>query len=208
MKRRALLLAFPLTATLAACGSVLPDRPYVEVKRFPLTAARPQGAPGRGRRVLEVRLMRAAPGMETRGLRSVRVDGTESVDYYAEWSAPPAELAEEGLRRWLSASGLFGGVVAPGSRARADFVLECELTALVADLGRREARAGLSAVLLRNRDGEAQVLRQLAVSGTAPLPAPEGKDDALPAEVLAAGMNEAFAAALGALERGITPLVR
>jgi ABC-type uncharacterized transport system auxiliary subunit len=203
MKRRALLLAFPL----AACGSVLPDRPYVEVKRFPLRAARPQGAPGRGRRVLEVRLMRAAPGMEARGLRALRADGTESVDYYAEWSAPPAELAEEALRRWLSASGLFSGVVAPGSRARADFILECELTGLVADLGRREARAGLSAVLLRDRDGETQVLTQLAVTGTAPLPAPAA-DGTLPAEAQAAGMNEAFTAALGALERGMTPLVR
>jgi cholesterol transport system auxiliary component len=204
MKRRALLLAFPL----AACGSVLPDRPYVEVKRFPLTAARPQGGAGRGRRVLEVRLMRAAPGMETRGLRSIRADGTESVDFYAEWSAPPAELAEEALRRWLSASGLFGGVVAPGSRARADFVLECELTALIADLGRGQARAGLSAVLLRNRDGEAQVLRQFTLQGTAPLPAPAEKGGTLPPETLAAGMNEAFASALRALEQGIAPLVR
>jgi len=208
MKRRALLLAFPLTAALAACSSVLPDRPYVEVKRFPLTVTRPQGASGRGRRVLEVRLMRAAPGMEARGLRSLRPDGTENVDYYAEWIAPPAELAEEGLRRWLSGSGLFSGVVAQGSRARPDFVLECELTELVADLGRREARAGISGVLLRNRDGDVQVLRQLSVTGTAPLPAPEGKDATLPPEALAAGMDQAFISALSMLERNIAPLVR
>ncbi|MBO1073169.1 ABC-type transport auxiliary lipoprotein family protein [Roseomonas marmotae] len=201
MKRRALLLALPMTVALAACGSVL-ERPYVEVQRFPLDARRPGARRGPGRRVLLLRLMRAGPGMETRGLRSVRPDGTENVDFYAEWVAPPAELAEEALRRWLSASGLFSAVVAPGSRARADYILECELTTLVADIPKRQARAGLSAVLIRDRDGDTQVLRQFAVTGTAPLPAPSA-DGTLPAEVQAAGMNEALAAALGSLENRI-----
>ncbi|MFB9970784.1 ABC-type transport auxiliary lipoprotein family protein [Pseudoroseomonas cervicalis] len=196
LPRRSLLALAPLG--LAAC-SVLPDRPYVEVRRFPLAPPRPgPGAGGPARRVLLVRLMRAAPGQEARGLRSLREDGTEQVDYYAEWSAPPAELAEEAMRRWLSASGLFSAVVAPGSRAAADLTLETELTALLADLGRGEARAGLSAVLLRE-GSETRVLTQLAVTGTAPLPAARP----LRPEALAAAMNEAFAAALGALERGI-----
>ncbi|WBV44059.1 ABC-type transport auxiliary lipoprotein family protein [Pseudoroseomonas cervicalis] len=194
--RRALLVLAPLG--LAAC-SVLPDRPYVEVRRFPLAPPPPPATGGRGRRVLLLRLMRAAPGQEARGLRSLREDGTEQVDYYAEWSAPPAELAEEAMRRWLAGSGLFSAVVAPGSRAAADLTLETELTALLADLGRGEARAGLSAVLLREGGEGSQVLTQLAVTGTAPLPAARP----LRPEALAAAMNEAFAAALGALERGI-----
>lgn len=208
MKRRGLLLVLPILP-LAACGSVLPDRPYVETKRFPLLAPRPASAPRRaaGNRVLLVRLLRAAPGLETRGLRSIRPDGTENVDFYAEWTAPPAEVAEEALRRWLSASGLFGGVVAPGSRASNDYVLECELTALVADPPKREARAGLSAILLREAGGENRLLTQLAVTGTAPLPAPAA-DGTLPPETLAAGMNAAFAAALGALENGIAGYLR
>lgn len=207
MKRRALLLALPMTAGLAACGSVLPDRPYVETLRFPFTATRNGPPAGAGRRVLLVRLMRAAPGMETRGLRSIRADGTESVDFYAEWTAPPAELAEESLRRWLSASGLFGAVVAQGTRAPSDFTLECELTALVADIGRGEARAGLSAVLMRDVNGESRLVRQLAVTGRAPLPA-VAADATLPPATVAAGMNAAFAAALGALENGLAPFVR
>ncbi|WP_419896299.1 hypothetical protein [Roseomonas sp. USHLN139] len=200
MNRRFALLALP---ALAAC-SVLPDRPYVEVRRFPLVPGRDPAAPmpprsGR-RRVLLVRLMRAAPGQDSRGLRSLRADGTESLDYYAEWSAPPAELAEEALRRWLSAGGLFGAVVAPGTRARADLVLETELTALLADLGSGQARAGLSAVLLREGEGGPTLVTQLAVTGTAPIPpGPRGP------EVLAAAMTDAFAAALGALERGLAP---
>ncbi len=207
MKRRALLLALPMTAGLAACGSVLPNRPYVETLRFPFTATRSGPPAGAGRRVLLVRLMRAAPGMETRGLRSIRPDGTEIVDFYSEWTAPPADLAEESLRRWLSASGLFGAVVAQGTRASADFTLECELTALVADLGQGEARAGLSAVLMRDVNGEARLLRQLAVTGRSPLP-PLAADGTLPPAVLAAAMNAAFAASLGALEAGLAPFVR
>jgi ABC-type uncharacterized transport system auxiliary subunit len=200
--RRLALLALP---ALGAC-SLLPDRPYVEVRRFPLAPLRDPAAaaPSRGgrRRVLLVRLLRAAPGQDSRGLRSLRADGTEALDYYAEWSAPPAELAEEAMRRWLSAGGLFSAVVAPGTRARPDLVLETELTTLLADLGAGQARAGLSAVLLREGEGGAAVLTQLAVNGTAPIPQP------LPAaprgpEVLAAAMAEALAAALGALERGI-----
>src|SRR3712207_7059154 len=46
-----------------------------------------------------------------------------------EWVAPPAELVEEALRRWLTGSGLFSAVTVPGSRARSDLVLETELTA-------------------------------------------------------------------------------
>lgn len=197
MNRRLLLLALP---TLGAC-SVLPERPYVETRRFPLDPRRGAGAParrGRGR-VLLVRLMRAAPGQDVRGLRSLREDGTVSVDFYAEWSAPPVELAEEAMRRWLSASGLFSGVVASGSRVSPDLTLESELTALHADLAKGEAVAGLSIVLLRESGSEPQLLTQLAIRGTAPLPAQRP----LGPERLAEAMNEAMASALGALEQGL-----
>lgn len=195
MNRR-LLLALPL---LGAC-SVIPNRPYVETRRFPLDPRRdaPPARRGRGR-VLQVRLMRAAPGQDVRGLRTLREDGTISVDFYAEWSAPPVELAEEALRRWLSASGLFNGVVATGSRVSPDLVLETELTALHADLGAGEAVAGLSVVLLRETGGDARLLTQLAIRGTAPLP----PQRPLTPEMAAESMNEALGSALGALEKGL-----
>src|SRR5689334_5589728 len=118
---------------LAGC-SVLPSRPYQEVQRFTLTPERtqrrtaPPGAP-----VLLLRSLRAAPGMEDRGLRSLSGQGQVSATYYAEWIAPPAELVEEALRRWLQASGLFSSVTAPGSRLRAGLVLEGELLRLQAE---------------------------------------------------------------------------
>ena len=84
---------------------------------------------------------RAAPGMDVRGLRLVGADGQVSTGYWQEWAAPPAELAEEALRRWLAASGRFSAVTLPGSRLRANYVLEGELIRLQAEPARR-ASAG------------------------------------------------------------------
>jgi len=194
MRRRLLLAA----AALPAC-SLLPERPYIETLRFPLTADRPPpAAASRGRRVLLVRLLRAAPGLEQRGLRSIRPDGTEAVEAYAEWVAPPAEAAEEALRRWLAASGRFAAVVAPGTRARVDLVLESELIALIADRRRSEARAGIALVLLREGPLAAEMLLQRTILAHAPL---AGET---PAE-MAAAMRAALAAALAEVEAALAP---
>lgn len=188
---RRLALLLPLIG--AAC-SVLPNRPYVETLRFPL-APRRQGPPRRGRgRVLMVRVMRAGPGMDVRGLRTLRADGTQAVDFYAEWIAPPAEAAEEALRQWLIASRLFSAVVAQGTRARADLVLETELTALQAEPQRGAARAGLSALVLADApQGGTRVLGQQAIEGSAPF-AGGG------AEAVASSCQAALGAALAQLE--------
>ena len=154
MRRRA-LLALPGAGLLGAgllplagC-SVLPDRPYQEVRRYPLAPLRPDGLPPRrsSGRTLLLRTMRAAPGLESRGLRRLRPDGTLESRPYDEWAAPPADLAEAALRAWLVRSGLFTAVTAPGSRQPAGLVLETELTRL--DTGEAGAEAGLSALLLR-----------------------------------------------------------
>lgn len=195
MHRRLLLGA---AALLAGC-SVLPDRPYIETLRFPLSPERPAGGTGqRARRVLLVRMMRAAPGLQQRGLRSIRRDGTEAVEFYAEWVAPPAEAAEDALRRWLAASQRFVAVVAPGSRARTDLVLEAEMTTLVADQRTNEARAGLSVVLLREGALASDVVLQRAVTGRAPLAGEQ------PAQ-MAAAMVSALGAALSELEAALAP---
>jgi ABC-type uncharacterized transport system auxiliary subunit len=195
MHRRSLLGA---AALLAGC-SVLPERPYIETLRFPLDPERPPGGAGqRPRRVLLVRMMRAAPGQDRRGLRSIRRDGTEAVEFYAEWVAPPAEAAEDALRRWLAASLRFVAVVAPGTRARTDLVLETELTTLVADLRSNEARAGLSVVLLREGTLSSDVLLQRAILGRARLAGDQ------PAQ-MASAMVAALAAALAELEAALAP---
>ncbi|MEO3475209.1 hypothetical protein AAFN86_25330 [Roseomonas sp. CAU 1739] len=194
--RRSLLLA---PVALAAC-SVLPDRPYLDTQRFPLEPRR-TGAPisGRGRRTLLLRTLRAGAGMETRNLRTIRPDGTESLDFYAEWAAPPAEAAEQSLRRWLIDSRLFAAILSPGSRVTPDFVMEGEITALAANQGQGVARAELTLLLVDERNGS-RLVGQLVTDGTAPLPA--GTAAPTP-EQAAAAMSAALGNALASLEQAL-----
>ncbi len=213
--RRFGLLSLPLLSVPLLAGCSVLDRPYVETLRYPLQPARPEGAPpplrvaaGRGGRVpprptLLIRPVRAAPGLEARGLRVIRADGTERLDPYAEWVGPPNELVEGSLRRWLAASGLFSGILAQGTRARTDLVLEGEVTALEADLRDNQARASVAVLLLGGDDGGgARVIGQWAVVGRAPLPASRNLDGPPPGEV-AAACTEALAGALTALENAL-----
>lgn len=165
MNRR-LLLGLPL---LAAGCSVLPDRPFIESQRFTLSPRR-EGPPGRRlRHALLLRSMRAAPGMEQRGLRRVRSEGRVEVAPYEEWLAPPGELAELALRQWLVASGRFTAVTAPGSRLATFLVLETELIALQVEPD--GARAAVAALLLGQAEGlgDPRVLGQTVAEGRAPV---------------------------------------
>lgn len=158
-----LLIAWCL-AGLGAC-SVVPVRPYQEVVEWPLTlpqvARRP--APAHAP-VLLLRNVAAAPGLEERGLLTLRPDGSQFLDLYQEWTVAPAEGVTEALLNRLVASGEYAAVLSPGSRARADLVLEATLTAFVAEPGR--ARASL-AITLVNSSGS--VLLQTVRTATAPL---------------------------------------
>lgn len=199
MTARRLMLLAP--AALAAC-SVLPDRPYVETQRFPLEPRR-TGAPvtGRGRRTLLLRTLSAGAGLDTRNLRILRPDGTVQIDFYAEWAALPAEGAEQALRRWLIESRLFSAVLAPGSRLTPDFILEGELSTLIAIQAQGIARAELTLLLIDERNGS-RLVGQLVSEGTAPLPggtAPPTAEQA--ATAMVAALGNAFASLERALQR-------
>jgi ABC-type uncharacterized transport system auxiliary subunit len=195
MKRRSIFAIVPIL--LARC-SVLPKREYQERRDWPLLparqsptlAARPRG------KILLIRTMSAAPGLEARGLQSLSKDGSVNVDYYEQWAASPAQAMEEALRRWLSESGLFAAVVAPGSRVTPDLVLETELTALVADLPAGAARAGLSLVLLEPKGETSRVRLQRTETAAATL---EGTGPA----ALVAALRQASASVLGQVEASL-----
>lgn len=181
MKRRWLLAA---CLALPAC-SVVPRQPYIARRDWPLVihppiqrAARP-GAPD-----LLVRSVRAGPGLDQRGLQTLRPDGSLDIGYYDQWAVLPAEAVEQALRQDLAASGMFSAVVGPGSQLDPHLVLETELTALLADPAKHEARARLSLVLFdRAKAGlgvNDRVLVQTTIQGAAPL---NGTD--VPAEVAA-----------------------
>ncbi len=162
MNRRALLL--PLL--LAGCG--LSERPYLERRQWPLVGGRPGVLAGRkGGKVIEVRTLRAGPGLDARGLQTLAADGSVAADFYEEWSVPPAQGVEELLRGWLRDSGLFAGVVAPGSRVPADLVLEGELGALWSETAGRRARATLGITLIAAQGDAARVLLQRRYEATA-----------------------------------------
>lgn len=201
-RRRPLALLLPALAGTAAC-SVL-NRPYREVQRYALAPERPRREPPAKRApVLMLRSVRAAPGMDARGLRIMGAGGQVDTEFYNEWAAPPVELVEEAMRQWLAASGLFAAVVSPGSRLRAGLVLEAELLRLQAEPRNGLARAGLAALLLDEpRDGgQTRILGQFTPEGTAPLPGGARRDDTVSAADAAAAMRDALAAALAELER-------
>lgn len=170
MRRRALLLA----ATLGGC-SLLPQRPYLEKREWPLQARRSAVLrPRPGAPVLLVRTLRAAPGLEARGLQTVQADGSLRTDPYEEWSVSPADGAEDQVRRWLADSGMFAGVLAPGSRGRADLALEGELLALRGDPARGVSHAAMAVVLLDLRPATVRLRLQTEAAGDAPLPVADG----------------------------------
>jgi ABC-type uncharacterized transport system auxiliary subunit len=193
MNRRHLLVSL---LALGGCG--LSERPHLEKRDWPLKVSRPQSGPAAPRgRVLLVRTVQAGPGLETRGLSVLQPDGSVKTEFYEAWSVPPAEGAEASLREWLSASGRFAAVLAPGSRMNADLILEATLTALIADPAKGLARAAMSIVVLDQRGGGGtRVAGQSMIAAEAPL---AGTD--APARV--AAMRAALAQVLEQVEAAL-----
>jgi cholesterol transport system auxiliary component len=168
MKRRWLVVC---GVSLAGC-SLLPQAPYVQQRAWPLDVERPsiESRKAHGR-VLLVRGVRAAPGLEDRGLQWLQRDGSVHVDYYEQWAVPPAQAVENDLRQWLSDSGLFAAVLAPGSRLNADYVLEGELETFIADPNAGLVHVALALVLVDQRQGSTKVLLQRTESADVTLSA-------------------------------------
>jgi ABC-type uncharacterized transport system auxiliary subunit len=165
MRRRALLALL----LLAGC-SVLPQRGYPVRRDWPLVVRRgpPPPRSRAGRPILLVRAIAAGPGLEGRGLVTVQPDGSVHSDYYEQWVVPPAEAVTDLLRQWLAESGAFRAVLAPGSVAPADLVLEGTLTEL--DTGPdASAGAALSFALIDEKAATVRVLRQDVARGAAKL---------------------------------------
>jgi cholesterol transport system auxiliary component len=165
MKRRFLVLA---PAGLAGC-SILPQQKYIARTDWPLDPAPPMNAvPNPAGKVVLLRALDAGPGMDDEGIKSLRADGSLNTSYYNRWAVAPSDAATQALGEWLTASGDFSAVVAPGSRLSADLILEGELTELVSDLGAAQARAVLTLVVINNAGLTTRPLAQQRITGTAP----------------------------------------
>jgi len=182
MRRRAALLQ-ALPALLAACG--LAERPYAERRDWPLLVPRPQPLPRRADGpVLEVRTLRAGPGLEARGLQSLEADGSIRVAFYEEWAVPPAQGVGDALRLWLEQCGRFAAVLAPGSRMTADLVLEGELEALWTEPAAHRAHAALTVVVVQQHAAVPGIRLQRTLTADAPL-AGDQPADAVAAQIAA-----------------------
>jgi cholesterol transport system auxiliary component len=188
-------------AALGGC-SLLPQAPYVQKRDWPLDVRRDAALPPRrGGRILLVRNVQAAPGLEQRGLQWLQRDGSLHVDFYEQWAVPPAEAVADDLRRWLADAGLFGAVVAAGSRLNADFVLEGEVNTFMADLRTDTARASLAIVLYDQRPNPTRLLLQKTESAEVKL---AGTD----APALAEGMKAALVEVLRRTEQEVAGATR
>ncbi len=167
MKRR-MILAAPLG--LAACGSVLPAQKYVAKVNWPLTPQPPVFHPAATHGpVLLVRAITAAPGLDAQGLQTLSTDGSLTIDYYNLWAVEPADAMTQGLVTWAQAAGFFSAVVTPGTRLNADYIVEGELTELVADPGAGQSRCVVTLVVIKAARTPLPV-RQQRLVGTAALP--------------------------------------
>ena len=164
IQRRAVIL--PLL--LAGCG--LAERPYAERRHWPLLVPRPAVLAARGGgKVLEVRTVRAGPGLEARGFQALGPDGSIATEFYEEWSVPPAQGVEEAVRTWLGGAGVFAAVLAPGSRVAADYVIEGDLGAIWTEPAAGVAHAALGVTLIAMQAEQPRVVIQRRYRETAAL---------------------------------------
>jgi ABC-type uncharacterized transport system auxiliary subunit len=84
--------------------------------------------------VLKIRHCRAVAPFDNPYFLYRTESGQYQQDYYKLFLTPPNEQINEHLRAWLEQSGIFRGVLPASSAAKADYVLEPQLSALYTDL--------------------------------------------------------------------------
>jgi len=192
---RSVACALAAPALLSGCFSF--DRDAPDRMRYLLEASRPTSAARDGAGVIEVRPFHADAACAGRQLVYRHADGRVEVPYYDELLITVPVAITEATRRWLDASGRFRAVLAPGSRAAADLVLEGDVLAVHAETG--EHPAAVVAITFTLLAPDRSVAWREALS------AREGLADESPAAfVRAAGL--ALAAVLAQLEARLPPV--
>lgn len=166
--RRNAMLQAAQAGLLSACG--LSERPFVEQRRWPMAVPRSSILPARiGGKTIELRKLRAGPGLEGDELQIVKADGSLALQFYERWSVTPADGVEGCLMLWLNQSGRFSAVLPQGSRAIADITLEGSLTSLHIDLAQRRAEAVIALTAIDLRSPGRKILMQSNFTGKADL---------------------------------------
>jgi cholesterol transport system auxiliary component len=198
IRRRPVFLA---PAALAGC-SVLPQPKYVQQTQWPLAVQRTRTLPPPANgKVLLVRDVTSAPGLDTRGLQWLEPNGSVHVDFYNQWTVSPAAGVTSDLQQWLAGSGLFSAVVGAGSGLVPDLILDTELTQFVADPRNLTAHAAAQLTIIDAHAVPSRVLLQRTATGQArmPMDTPQG---------VAEGLRAALAVLLGQVEAALAPSSR
>jgi cholesterol transport system auxiliary component len=196
MKRRLIVVAPVL---LAGCASLLPKQKYIPQVSWPLNPQPPVVTPANeAGKVVLLRDLNPGPGMSNQGIQTLQADGSVVSSFYNQWAVAPADAAAEVLANWLTASGAFSAVVAPGSRLSANLIVEGEFSELFSDLGAHQAKAVLTLVVIQNLSGNTRPLAQQRIIGTAPL---SGTDYASQVAAQNAALANAMQQAVGLITR-------
>jgi ABC-type uncharacterized transport system auxiliary subunit len=116
------------------------------------TPANPQRLTAPVDGVLKIRHCRAIAPFDNPYFLYRTESGRYQQDYYKLFLTPPNEQINEHLRAWLEQSGIFRGVLPASSSAKADYLLEPQLSALYTDLldpTKPETVAKIHVVLLK-----------------------------------------------------------
>jgi cholesterol transport system auxiliary component len=200
MRRRAIKRRLVVGATLllGGCNTILQRPPAVQTVNWPLNVQRPHALPPRRHgKVLLVRDIGTAPGLEQQGVQWLLPNGSVHVDFYNQWVVPPAAAVTNDLRQWLAGSGMFAAVVGPGAVSAPDYTLEGTLLTFIGEPRTLTARAALTITLLNVGHASRAVLLQRTLQAVAPLP------QDTPAGV-AAGLRSALAQLLAETEAAVT----
>jgi cholesterol transport system auxiliary component len=203
--RRPHRLALALLGGLLAVGGCLStSRPYPAKQRFVLDASREAPLPPRAEGLLlEVPPFGEGPRLAGRELVYRTGEAEYASDFYAEFWAPPGALVADVARRWLAGSGVFGGVVQPGSALRPPLVLQGWVSELYGDYrdpAAPKAVLALHVMLLDRRGAAPRILLERDYRA-------EGSAAAATPEALVAAWDADLGQVLGSLEADLRTAV-
>jgi ABC-type uncharacterized transport system auxiliary subunit len=156
-------LAVGIALLCVSCASLkmpYPDKAYFAIEPGTPDTASSATAPGATPVILIRRLSIAAPYDATAFVYKTG-PAQFATDYYNAFITEPASLLTSDLIQWLSATRPPGSIIAAGSGAHHDLILEGNITALYADLQNKSApRAMIQArfMLIDERNADAIVL--------------------------------------------------
>ncbi len=151
------------TMLVWACAPI--SRPSVERTHYLVQAQRPltEEHPSPVDMVLAVRMVRVAPGFDSKAFITKLDQGRVEADFHHQFFLPPGEMLTLQVRAWLTNANLFTHVTDLGSLLAPDLILESVVSVLALDASGATPKAALALqflLLSPGQDRSAAVLLQ------------------------------------------------